>query len=139
VGGISRTNYVPYIEYVLSFLKNDKVQQPVIFPNIDENQNPWHMHIFNIHTNIQQNKRLLTQKLWEELAGQMCNIYYQLKGQNSSKRGQNGMKFYNSLEMLQNKFQLDIWKENKIIRLVENPERTDGKTDRHCRTIIRPV
>jgi hypothetical protein len=26
------------------------------------------MHIFNIHTNIQQNKRLLTQKPWEELA-----------------------------------------------------------------------
>jgi hypothetical protein len=37
------------------------------------------MHIFNIHTNIQQNKRLLTQELWEELAGQMtypiCNIF----------------------------------------------------------------
>jgi hypothetical protein len=29
------------------------------------------MHIFNIYTNIQQNKILLTQKLWEELAGQM--------------------------------------------------------------------
>jgi hypothetical protein len=54
------------------------VQQPVIFPNIDENQNPWHMQIFNIHTNIQQNKRLLTHKPWEDLAGQMtypiCNI-----------------------------------------------------------------
>jgi hypothetical protein len=94
VGGVSRTNNVPYIEYVLSFLKNDQVQQPVIFPNIDENQNPWHMHIFSIHTNIQQNKRFLTQKLWEELAVQMtypiCNIYYQIEGQNSSKRGQNG-------------------------------------------------
>ena len=63
-GRISRTNDVPYIEYVLSFLKNDEVQQPVIFPTIDENQNPWHMHIFNIHTNIQQNKRLFIQKLW---------------------------------------------------------------------------
>jgi hypothetical protein len=42
-----------------------------------------------------------------------------IKGQNSSKRGQNGMKFYHSLEILtnklQNKFQLDIWKENEII------------------------
>jgi hypothetical protein len=41
-----------------------------------------------------------------------------MKGQNSSKRGQNGMKFYHSLEMLtnklQNKFQLDMWKENEI-------------------------
>jgi hypothetical protein len=78
VGGVSRTNDVPYIEYVLSFLKNDKVQQPVIFSNINENQNPWHMHIFNIHTKIQKNKRLLTQKLWEKLAGQMtyhiCNM-----------------------------------------------------------------
>jgi hypothetical protein len=46
-------------------------QQPVILPNINENQNPPHMHIFNIYTNIQQNKRLLTQKPWEELAGQM--------------------------------------------------------------------
>jgi hypothetical protein len=89
--------YIPYVEYVLSFLKNDYIQQPVILPNINENQNPSHMHIFNIHTNIQQNKRLLTEKLWEELARQMtypvCNIYYQIKGQNSSKRGQNGMKF----------------------------------------------
>jgi hypothetical protein len=67
VGAVSRTTDVPYIEYVLSFHKNEQVQQPVIFPNIDENQIPWHMHIFNIHTNIQQNKRLLTQKLWEEL------------------------------------------------------------------------
>jgi hypothetical protein len=85
------------------------VQQPVVFPNIDENKSPWHMHIFNIHTNIQQNKKLLTQKLWEDLAGQMtypiCNIYYQIKGQNSSKRGQNGMKFYHSLEMLTNRLQ----------------------------------
>jgi hypothetical protein len=39
------------------------------------------MHIYNIHTNIQQNKRHLTQKLWEEIAWQIaypiCNIYYQ--------------------------------------------------------------
>jgi hypothetical protein len=40
VGGVSCTNDVPYIEYVLSFLKNDSVQQPVISPNINENQNP---------------------------------------------------------------------------------------------------
>jgi hypothetical protein len=103
MGGVTCTNDVPYIEYVLSFLKNDYVQQPVIFPNIHESQNPWHMHIFNIHTNIQQNKRLLIQKLWEELNGQITypirNIYYQTKGQNSSKRGQNGMKFYHSLEI----------------------------------------
>jgi hypothetical protein len=106
------------------------------------------MHIFNIHTNIQQNKRLFTQKLWEELAGQMthriCNIYYQIKGQNSSKRGQNGMKFDHSLEILinnlQNKFQLDIWKENEIIcRKPQTDGRKDGKTYRHHRTIIRPV
>jgi hypothetical protein len=65
------------------------------------------MYIFNIHTNIQENKRPLTQKLLEELAGQMTypirNIYYQIKGQNSSKRGQNSMKFYYSLEILTNK------------------------------------
>jgi hypothetical protein len=57
--------------YLFSFLENDEVQQPVILPNMNENQNPWHMHIFNIHTNIKQNKRFLTQKLWEELAGKM--------------------------------------------------------------------
>jgi hypothetical protein len=60
--GVSRTNGVPDMEYALYFLKNDKVQQPVIFPNINENQNPWHIHIFSIHTNIQQNKRLLPEK-----------------------------------------------------------------------------
>jgi hypothetical protein len=70
VGGVSRTNDVPYI-YVLSFLKNDKVQQPVMLPDINENQIPWHLHIFNIHANIQKNTRLFIQKLWEELAGQM--------------------------------------------------------------------
>jgi hypothetical protein len=93
------------------------------------------MHIFNIHTNIQQNKRFLTQKLWEDLAGQMtypiCNINHQLKGQNSSKRDQNGMKFYYSLEILtnktKNKFQLDMWKENEII---SRKPRTDGRTER---------
>jgi hypothetical protein len=53
------------MEYVLSFLKNDQVQQPVILPNINENQNPWHMYIVNIHFTIQQNKRLLTQKPWK--------------------------------------------------------------------------
>jgi hypothetical protein len=68
---VSSTTCSLSIENVPSFLKNDEVQQPVILPNIDENQNPWHMHIFNIHNNIQHNKRLLTQKLWEELAGQM--------------------------------------------------------------------
>jgi hypothetical protein len=32
VGGVSQTNDVPYIEYVLSFLKmTNKVQQPGIF------------------------------------------------------------------------------------------------------------
>jgi hypothetical protein len=40
VGGVSRTNNVPYIEYVLSFLENDQVQKPEILPNINENQNP---------------------------------------------------------------------------------------------------
>jgi hypothetical protein len=61
-----------------------------------------------------------------------CNIYYQMKGQNSSKRDQNGMKLYHSLEILtnklQNKFQLDMWKENEII---SRKPRTDGKMDRH--------
>jgi hypothetical protein len=44
VGKVSRTNVVPYIEYVLSFFENDEVQQPVILTNINENQNPSHMH-----------------------------------------------------------------------------------------------
>jgi hypothetical protein len=91
--------------------------EPVIFSNIYENQNPWHMHVFNIHTNIQQNKRLFTHKLWEELVGQMtytiCNIYFKIKEQNSSKRGLNGMEFCHILEMLtntqQSKFLLDMW------------------------------
>jgi hypothetical protein len=30
------------------------------------------MHVFNIYTKIQKNKRHLTQKLWEDLAGQMA-------------------------------------------------------------------
>jgi hypothetical protein len=38
-GGVSWPNEVPHIEYVLSFLKNEKVKQPVIFFNITENQN----------------------------------------------------------------------------------------------------
>jgi hypothetical protein len=97
------------------------------------------MHIFNIHTNIQQNKRLLAQKMWEDLAGQMtypiCNIYYQIKGQNSNKRDQNGMKFYHSLKILTNKlpnkFQLDMWKENEIIsRKPRTVGRTARRTDR---------
>jgi hypothetical protein len=97
------------------------------------------INIFNIHTNIKQNKRLLTQKLWEELAGQMtypiCKIHYQIKGQNSSKRGQNGMKFYHSLEILTNKlqniFQLDMWKENEII---SRKPRTDIQTSPYHNT-----
>ena len=40
--------------------------------------------------------------------------------QNMKLLTQNGMKFYHSLEILtnklQNKFQLDIWKENEIIK-----------------------
>jgi hypothetical protein len=60
----------------------------------------------------------------------ICNIYYQIKGQNSSKRGQNGMKFHHSLEILtnklQNKFQLDMCKENEII---DRKPQTDGWTD----------
>jgi hypothetical protein len=47
------------------------VKQPVVLPNINENQNPWYLLIVNIHTNIQQNKRFFIQKLWEVLAGQM--------------------------------------------------------------------
>jgi hypothetical protein len=82
----------------------------------------------------------------------ICNIYYQIKGQNSSKRSQNGMKFYHSLEILtnklQNKFQLDMWKENEIISRKPRTDgrtarqtngRKDGQTYRHYRTIIRPV
>jgi hypothetical protein len=84
-------------------------------------------------------RSLLKKKNSSELAGQItypiCNIYYQIKGQNSSKIGQNGMKFYHSLEILtnklQNKFQLDIWKEYEIIR---KKPRTDGIMDRHHRT-----
>jgi hypothetical protein len=91
------------------------------------------MHIFNIHTNIQQNKRLHIQKLWGEVAGQVTypvrNIQYQIKGQNSSKRGQNGMKFYHSLGIITNKLQkklhLDMWKENEII---SRKPRTNGQT-----------
>jgi hypothetical protein len=41
---------------VLSFLKNIEVQQPTI----RENQNPLHMHIFNINTNILLNKKVYT-------------------------------------------------------------------------------
>jgi hypothetical protein len=41
-----------------------------------KDQNPWHMHIFNTYTNIQQNKRVFYQKLWEELAGQMTYPTY---------------------------------------------------------------
>jgi hypothetical protein len=48
MGGVSRTNDVPYTEYVLSFLKNKSVQQPVHLPNINENQTPYYMHIFYI-------------------------------------------------------------------------------------------
>jgi hypothetical protein len=62
----------------------------------------------------------------------ICNIYYQIKGQNSSKRGQNGIKFYHSIEILtnklQNKFQLDMWKENEII---SRKPQMHGQTDRH--------
>jgi hypothetical protein len=51
------------------------------------------------------------------------------------------MKFYHSLGMhtnkLQNRFQLDMWKRNEIIR--KNPERTERQTDRHHCTIIRDV
>jgi hypothetical protein len=36
-----------------------KFQQPVIFfPNIIENQNPWHMNILNMYTKIQENRKL---------------------------------------------------------------------------------
>jgi hypothetical protein len=68
VGGGSWANNVPNIEYALNslFLENDYVQQPVIFSNIKENQ------ILGTCTssisllyNIQQNKRLFTQNLWE--------------------------------------------------------------------------
>jgi hypothetical protein len=71
VGGGIWINNVPCRDHVVSFLKNDKVQQSVIVSDMNENQHPWHMHIFSIHTNIQQNKRILIQKLWEEIAGQM--------------------------------------------------------------------
>jgi hypothetical protein len=54
------------------------------------------------------------------------------KGAKLQKECQNGMKFYHSLEILtnklQNKFQLDMWKENEIIS--RNPEQTDGWTKR---------
>jgi hypothetical protein len=87
--------YPIYKIHTLS-LKNVYVQQPVILPNINQNQNPWNMHIFNIHTNIQLNKRLFTLKTIGGVSRTnknricTCNIYYQIKGQTSSKRGQNG-------------------------------------------------
>jgi hypothetical protein len=71
-----------------------------------------------IHTEIQQSKRVFTQKLWEELARQMtypiCNIYFQIKKQNSSKRSQNSMKFYHSLEMLTNKQQSKFYPDTHL-------------------------
>jgi hypothetical protein len=53
---------------------------------------------------------------------------------NSSKSGQNGMKYYHSLEILtsklQNKFQFVMWKKNEIIsRKPRTDGWTDGKTD----------
>jgi hypothetical protein len=70
--------------------------------------------------------------MWKELAGQMTypKYYYQLEEQNSSKKSQNSMKFYRSLEILpnmqQNKFHFDMWKETEIIN---RKPRTDGRTD----------
>jgi hypothetical protein len=59
-----------------------------------------------------------------------------MKGQNYSKKGQNGMKFYHSLEILtnklQNNFQFDIWKETEIISRKRRMDgRKDERTDRH--------
>jgi hypothetical protein len=45
------------VSYIMTLLK---AQQPVLFSNIIENQNLWDMRIFNIHTNIQQNRRIFT-------------------------------------------------------------------------------
>jgi hypothetical protein len=57
--------------------------------------------------------------------------YYQIKGQNSSKKGHNSMKFYHSLEILtnklKNKYQVDMWKETEII---SRKPKTNGKMDR---------
>jgi hypothetical protein len=75
--------------------------------------------------------------VWEDLAGQMtypiCK-YYQIRGQNSSKKGQNGMKIYQSLEILTNKlqkkFQLDTGRETEIIsRKPLTERRNDRWTD----------
>jgi hypothetical protein len=94
------------------------------------------MQIFNIHTNIQQKKRLLIEKLWEELAGQMtypiiCNIHFQKRGKTSSQSGRNGLKFYHSLEIFTNmlitKFHFDMGKWNFMKVWVENSERTDER------------
>jgi hypothetical protein len=70
----------------------------------------------------------------------LCNFYFEIKGQNSSKRSQNGMKFYHILELLtnklQSKFQLDIWKKNEIHKQKTPNEQTDRWTHRHCCTIV---
>jgi hypothetical protein len=80
-------------------IKNNQVQLhvPVIFSTNKENQNPWHMHIFNIHTKIQQNKRLFTQKLWEELAGQMIYPIWNMYPPSSNMTNSTTYKFSQTL------------------------------------------
>jgi hypothetical protein len=105
-----------------------------------ENQNPWHTHTFNIQTSIQQNKKVFTKT---KPVGELSRTndipyvkhYYQIKGQNSSKRGQNGMEFYQSPEMLtnkpQSKFQFDMSK-------MKLPEANFEQMDRQYCILIHP-
>jgi hypothetical protein len=85
----------------------------------------------NIHIKIQQNKRVLIHKLWEELARQMtypiCNIYLQIGAKFQQERS-DWYEIFPQLRdahihQLYSKFKIDMYKTNEII--VENPERTD--------------
>jgi hypothetical protein len=60
VGGVSRTNHVPFMQLVR---KNDQVQLPVILRIFEENQNPVDMHTSIMCINILQNIKAVAPKL----------------------------------------------------------------------------
>jgi hypothetical protein len=70
------------------------------------------MHIFNIHTNIQQIKRVFTKKLWEGLTGQIYHLFSN-KGAKLQQEKSEWFEIFPSWEILTNKlhihskFQLD--------------------------------
>jgi hypothetical protein len=72
-----------------SYLKNDQVQLPAIFPNIYENQNPWHIHIFNIHTNIRKNKMCYETQMIPERQIPEVAIIVKIQGQDFKIYGSN--------------------------------------------------